>query len=160
EGKARAARVDEHETAWQWPQQFGPLAGAQVGADKIELRLLAVHRRAVSDEQDDQLIVLSQPAAQIRESSAHVFPCGLLHALAIRQNDDVVLRVPEGVAERIDERLPPSVVLLRVRLSASRASHDQRVAFAGKRARARELQKGSKAERQNDCPSFLPSCPS
>src|SRR5207249_2664042 len=101
---------------------------------EVEFRLLPVERRAVADEQHEQLIVLRQPLAEIAEGPLHVLARRLRDArlLVLGEDDDAILRVPELLAHRRHERRAPFVVLLCVCVAARRARDDERVVIAGK----------------------------
>ena len=57
ECEAGARRIDEHHFGGDRLQHFGPVARAKVRADQIEFRIVDIHRRAVPDEHDRELIV-------------------------------------------------------------------------------------------------------
>jgi len=80
EREAGAGRVHEHEAARQRAQQVAPLARAQVGTDEIEFGFFTVERRAVADEEHQQLIVLRHPLPQRGERGADIFAGGRLDA--------------------------------------------------------------------------------
>ena len=52
-------------------------------------------------------------------------------ALGLRENDEMVRRIAELGAQRLDKREAPIQVLLRVHLTAGRPSHDDGIALAG-----------------------------
>src|SRR5207249_4143288 len=78
--KASAARVDKDERARDWLDEIRPLARAEIGADEIELRVLAVERRAMTDQEHEKLIVLGRFFAEITQHTPNVLARRLQNA--------------------------------------------------------------------------------
>ena len=57
-----------------------PLAGAQVRTDEIELGLVPIERRAMPDEQHEELIVHRHAAREGRQHTLHVLARPLNYA--------------------------------------------------------------------------------
>src|SRR4029450_671004 len=95
--------------------------------------------RAVSDEEDEQLILFGELLAELGEHPLDLLARRLLDALALglRQHDEPVVRVAELLAEEMGEGDAPRLVLLRVGGSAGSAADDQSI-FVARKRRARK----------------------
>src|SRR4029077_14554354 len=103
--KGRRRGVDEDDAAGQGLEEIRPSRGAQIRSDQVEFRVLAVGRRAVSDQEDEQLILFRELLSQLGKHPLHLLARRLLYALALglRQHDEPVVVVAELLAEQVGE---------------------------------------------------------
>ena len=103
----------------------------------------------MSDEQDEQLVVLREPFAEIAERALDVRARRSRNGrrLLFTKHDDAIVGIAEFVAQHLGERYTPLVVFLRVRITTRCTRDDERVVVA-RRRRSSEREHGH--ERESD----------